>query len=174
MKQGIVIATAPERSHWLSQCIDSLGNLPYIAVSYDGYELGKIKWVYENTNLDRWFFIQDSVVIKNKELFEMGFSYPQSVAVSNCPVKFGMYLGIYSRDTLDKVGIPSAHTKDDAIYHEVHWSIKYCETEGDVPTLFPDFVDHNHNGIKQVFGRKNLILENEYLIKYKGTWGTLD
>jgi hypothetical protein len=172
MKQTIVIAAGPNREKWISQCVKSLGDLPYIVVSTDGYELGKIRWVYENTNLDRWFLIHDSVLIKDTSLFDLAFSYPKSVAVSNCPTKFGMYLGIYQRETLSKVGIPHANSKEDAIRYEIEWSNKYCEEEGDVPTLFPDFVDHNHNGIKDVFGRRNLVLENKYLIKYKGTWGS--
>lgn len=170
MKQIVAIATSPGREHWVSNCLKSIGHIPYIVVSDYGYELGKIQWMYDNTNFDRWLLLQDSVSIKDARFFDMAFSYPKSVAVSNCPVKFGMYLGVYCRETLDKVGIPTAFTKEDAIHYERHWSDEYCATEGDVPTMFEDFKDQNATGIREMFGRDNLILENEYIIKYKGTW----
>ena len=36
--------------------------------------------------------------------------------------------------------------------------------------MFPEFTDHNAKGVEQHHGRINLVLENDYLIKYKGTW----
>ena len=170
VNEAIVVATSEGRDAWLQQCLSSLGDLPYIVVSTDGFELGKLAWVYENTNLDRWFFLQDSIVIKKKELFDLGFSFSKSVAVSDCPVKFGMYLGIYTRSTLQQLGIPKTNNKEEAIHHEWCIAKNYCQIENDIPTLFPDFHDRNAKGTTMLFGRENLVLENDYLIKYKGTW----
>lgn len=165
----IFIASSPQREHWVEQCSKSLGDIPHTVICDYGYELGKINWIWNNTNFDRWLFLQDSVVIKDTSFIDMIFSYPKSVAISNCPVPFGMYLGVYSRETLNKVGVPKARTKEDAIMWEVEWSNKYCSVE-DVPVMFDDFTDGNAKGIKDMFGRPNLVLENDYLIKYKGTW----
>ena len=170
MKQVIVVPTSPGREHWAKQCSESLKDTPHIVVSEYGYEIGKIRWMMENTNFDRWLMLQDSVVVKDLSLFDLAFSHPNSVALSNCPVKFGMYLGIYTRKTLSKVEIPIAHDKEDAIRYEVEWSKKYCESEKNIPTLFEDFSDGNSKRTVNIFGRENLVLENEYLIKYKGTW----
>lgn len=165
----IFIASSPGREHWVEQCSKSLGEIPHTVICDYGYELGKIRWIWQHTKFDRFLFLQDSVIIKDLSLIDMIFSYPKSVAISNCPVPFGMYLGVYSRETLDKTGVPKARTKEDAIRFEVDWSNKYCENES-VPVLFEDFTDANATGTKKIFGRTNLVLENEYLIKYKGTW----
>jgi hypothetical protein len=165
----IVIATTPGRENWLTQCLGSLGDKTAIVLSDYSFELGKIKWVYDNTCLDRWLLLQDSVVVKDHRFFDLLEEYPHSVAVSNCPTVFGMYLGVYSRDTLSAVGIPKVNSKEEAIHYEVAWSNKYCSVEN-VPVLFTDFADGNSKGFRYVFGRNNMVIENEYLIKYKGNW----
>lgn len=167
----IVIATTPGREGWLSQCLKSIGDRRVVVLSDYSFELGKIRWMFENTCCDRWMLLQDSVVIKDQSFFDKAFAYPKSVAVSTCPTKFGMYLGIYHRDTLAAIGIPEISTKEEAIYHEMHWSNKYCRAE-DVPVMFTNFTDHNNKGVVNLFDRPNLVLENEYLIKYKGTWSS--
>lgn len=165
----IVIATTPGRECWLAQCLKSVGDRPVMVLSDYSFELGKIRWMYNNTNFQRWLLLHDSVVIKDQKVFDLLFSYPKSVAVSTCPVKFGMYLGVYHRDTLAKTGIPQPTSKIEAIHYERAWSNHYCSLE-DVPVLFQDFTDQLSKGTQEVLGRVNLVLENEYLIKYKGTW----
>jgi len=166
----VMIATTPGREQWLAQCLASLKGHPAVVLSDPNtYELGKIKWMLDNTTVDRFLFLHDSVVVKDVKFFDLVFSYPKSVAISPDPNKFGMYMGVFHRDTLNKVGVPGVKTKEDAIYHEIHWCNKYCSAE-DVPVLFSDFTDYTAKKTEMVFGRKNLVLENDYLIKYKGTW----
>jgi hypothetical protein len=168
VKDIVVIATAPERDHWVAQCTASMKNIPHIVLSVSGYELGKIKWMYDNTNFDRWFFLQDSVVIKDTRIFDMAFAYSKTVALCHLP---SMYMGVYCRETLHNVEIPDVQDKEEAIHYETHWvNYKYYAAEGDVPILFDNFGDSYATGIKNIFGRDNLVLENDYLIKYKGTW----
>lgn len=168
MKNIVVVGTAPGREEWVAQCIQSLKEIPHIVLSVSGYELGKIRWMYENTNFDRWFFLQDSVVVKDTSMFDMAFSYPNSVALCVMP---SMYMGVYSRKTLDVVEIPTVHDKEEAIHYESRWvNYKYYAAEGDVPILFDKFGDSYATGVQNIFGRDNLVLENNYMIKYKGTW----
>ncbi|MGA1776981.1 MAG: hypothetical protein ACO39G_07860 [Flavobacteriaceae bacterium] len=172
MKDIVIIATTEGREEWLNQCVTSLKNTPYMVVSENKnymYEIGKIRWMYENTNFDRWFFLQDSVVIKDLSLFDIAFSYPKSVSLCDSPGQYGMYLGVYSRETLEKIEIPKISTKREAVLLERSWNEKYCQAEGGVPTLFTDLSDANSK-IIEIFGRKNRLLENNYLKKYKGTW----
>ena len=166
---NILIATTPEREHWLTDCLKSFGTTPVTVRSDYGFELGKIRWAYANTKWDRWWFFQDSVIIKDQSFLQTGWDKGTSVALSNCPTAFGMYLGIYSRATLDKVGFPIVHSKEDAIRYEVEWHLDYCRNES-VEVMFPELTDHNAKGTEERHGRINLVLENDYLIKYKGTW----
>ena len=168
---AIVVCTTPGREGWLSQCLRSIGDRRVIVISDYSFELGKIRWMFENTCCERWLLLQDSVVIKDKFFFDKIFAYPKSVAVSTCPTRFGMYLGVYHRDTLAAAGMPEVKSKEEAIHYEMHWSNRYCSLE-DVPVMFEDFIDHNNKGHINLFGRDNLILENDYLIKYKGTWAS--
>ena len=166
----VVVATTPGREQWLNQCLKSLGDRSVLVLSDFTFELGKIRWMFSNTCVDRFMLLQDSVIVKDPKFFDMAFDYPRSVAVSQCPTVFGMYLGIYHRDTLAAAGMPQPKTKKEAIYYEMHWSNRYCSYEH-VPVMFPEFNDHNAKGKTiELFGRNNLVLENDYLIKYKGTW----
>jgi hypothetical protein len=109
------------------------------------------------------------VIIKDQSFLQAGWRKGTSVPLSNCPTAFGMYLGIYSRATLNKVGIPVAQNKEDAIRYEVEWHREYCNQE-QVEIMFPELTDGNAKGTEEHHGRINLVLENDYLIKYKGTW----
>jgi hypothetical protein len=166
---NILIATTPEREHWLADCLKSFGTMPVTVRSDYGYELGKIKWAYENTNWDRFWFFQDSVVIKNKQFLQDGWDMQTSVSINRSPAPYGMYLGIYTRETLNKMYIPMVKTKQDSIKYENDWHREYCSHEN-VPIMFPEFNDNRANGTEERHGRINLVLENDYLIKYKGTW----
>ena len=59
MKEAIVIGTSTDREDWIYDIVKSF-TVPYILVSTGGYELGKIKWVYENTKIDRWIKIRQN------------------------------------------------------------------------------------------------------------------
>jgi hypothetical protein len=165
---NILIATTPGRETWLADCVASFKQ-PVTIRSDFSFELGKIKWAYENTNWDRWWLIQDSVIIKDPQFLVDGWKLNTSVALSNCPVPFGMYLGIYSRKTLDRLNRPTCTTKEDSIRFEVEWHNEYRNYE-QFPVMFPEFTDQNSKGTEEHYGRVNLVLENDYLIKYKGTW----
>jgi len=56
-----------------------------------------------------------------------------------------------------------------SIANEIMWTRDYADKAGSVPVLFPDLTDADgHMGEK--FGRMNLVLENQYFRKWKGTW----
>ena len=101
MGQIVVVATTPGREHWLSDCLKSLGDREVLVLRQAGtWELGKIQWLYENTALDRFLFLHDTVVVKDGSFIDEAFSHPGSVALTNDPGWFGMFMGIYTRETL--------------------------------------------------------------------------
>ena len=103
------------------------------------------------------------MVIKDPSFLKKGWDLGGSVAFCNCPFNMGMYLGIYSRGELDRLGIPEAKSKRDAVKYESEWLPEFrCEV------LCTDFWDSERFEMRH--GRKNMILENEYMIKYKATW----
>ena len=165
----IVICTVPTRNNWLLDCLSSI-NREVVVLSDFTNELGKISWMVKNTNFDRFLFLQDSVVIKNDLFFDKMFAHDGSVSVNQCPKKYGSFMGIWERKVLLETGIPVAKNRKEVIDLEFNWTPKYCAAAGSVPVVFPELHDYNASEIVMRHGRKNLVLENDYIVKYKGTW----
>lgn len=163
-----VIGTTPNRADWAARALASVPG-DAIVVSVPGYELGKLRWVVENTSADRFLFIQDSVTV-SEGLYDILSNFDGSVALLSDPVPFGSYLGVYERTLLEKVGLPHIESKLESVRAEIWWTGEYRAEAGKVPVLFPELKDNT--ATRQVFlnGRENIVLENEYFAKYKGTW----
>jgi hypothetical protein len=166
----IVIATTPGREQWLQQCLASIEQ-PVLVLSDFTFELGKINWIFNNTKIERFMFLQDSVVIKNQNLFDLLLKDKGSIALTNDPCMYGMYLGVYERHILEKIEIPIPKTKAESIAYELSWTDNYCKAARNVRLAFTDFSDSRSTRKQVLFGRENLVLENDFLIKYKGNWG---
>lgn len=165
-----IVGTTPGRENWLAQCLVSLFGRDVLVVSLeDGFELGKIKWVYDHTDLDRFLFLQDSVEVLSQGFWEYLNAFDGSASLLCEPMRYGSYMGIYERKVLDLLEWPTVETKLDSIAQEVGWTQDYVRAAGDVPTIFRDLKDSNGYE-KEHFGRNNLVLENQYFRKYKGTW----
>lgn len=133
-----------------------------------GFDLGALRLLFETTDYDQIFLIQDSFEIKKLDLFDIAAHCPGSFAVSK---GFFHYTGKYQRKIAEKIGIPITQTKMDAVYYEYHWSMDYAKTDKKIAMMenaLSDDMKEAHFETK--FGRKNLVLENEYIKKYKGHW----
>jgi hypothetical protein len=171
LKETVVVATTPGREAWLTDCLASIQREVLVLRQAGTWELGKIKWLYENTQLDRFLFLHDSVVVKDQAFFDRMFEHDGSVSVTNDPGIFGMYMGIYTREHLSRVELYSPVTQRDSIRAEIEWTHRYATAAGNVPVVFPDLRDQLNVGFVEHHGRKNMVLENYYLRKFKGTWG---
>lgn len=165
----IVIGTSPGREHWLADCLNSLQK-PCLILRDSNYELGKIKWCQEHLK-NLFFFFQDSVVFKSTTWIDQALERNQSISLNNDPDLYGTYMGIYDPTILNQIDIPIPKSKAEAVELELTWTKKYVSQAGPVPVLFPDFKDSNAQTKEYKHGRENLVLENDYLIKYKGDWG---
>jgi hypothetical protein len=168
MKDIVVISTSPGRENWVKEMLCSISR-PVVVVSDFGYELGKIKWVFENTNCDRFLFLQDSLVIRDESLFEQVFEAKGSSCIMDTPSCLGSYMGVYERSVLSKIDIPVIHTKEDSIYFEIEWTQRYielCESFS-----HPISIVHKELETVRKFGRENLLYVNQYYEKWKGDWG---
>lgn len=163
-----VIGTSPGREAWAA---DALASVPgeAIVVSVPGYELGKLEWVVENTTVERFLFIQDSVLV-TPQLFELLNDYDGSVALLGDPRPYGCFLGVYTRHALLAAGFAPIRTKLEAVEAELWWTGEYRAAAGKVPVLFPELTDRNAEGPIERHGRPNLVLSNSYMTKFKGTW----
>ena len=87
------------------------------------------------------------------------------------PGHMGSYLGLYERKTLEKIGIPDAHSKLDSIRFELEWNKEYianCD-------ILNHPIDLNHNIMYTVMknGRENMVYVNDLYEKWKGDWGQI-
>lgn len=165
----IVIGSTPNRENWVKDCLNSL-RLPCLILTDFTYELGKIAWCAKNVG-QNFFFFQDSIIFKSTNWILELLEKNKSVALTSDPVPYGTYMGIYEIDVLRRIEIPIPKSKAEAIEYELNWTASYIREAGSYEIAFPDFTDAKATRKEFRYGRENLVLENEYLIKYKGNWG---
>jgi len=150
-----------------------LGTLPYPVYYFpERYETGCISYVNRIIQPDEFIYLHDSIEIKDTSIFDMSFNLKWSVHYFE---RFMCYAGKFRREALDKIVIPVSMTKTDACINEdkgakpecnsFMW--KYFKIE-DCIWLFPGFKDGKT--FQDKFGRRNLVVENRFIKKYKGTW----
>jgi hypothetical protein len=171
--KAIAIATTPDSK--------SLGNLMKSMSGYDkyqililsdfNYELGKIKFIYDHTNIEEFILLHDSCEVKDTSFIEDVFNNPLSVSFSCSPNNFGSYLGKYQRSVLSKMDIPIAKSKLDSVNYEETFNLEYEFRAGKIGFLSPQLV--NTTKFEEMFGKMTMILENDYLIKYKSCWNRM-
>ncbi len=171
----VVVSTGVDRTDWLRDCLASLTpERVTIARPRTGGELGAIKMIHESTHWSRWLLIQDSCLVLDEGFWDLVGSWAGPALL--CP-RPSMYMAIYERRVLEQMDIPDVAAGLDrgvSIHYETEWMDRYvwtAETLGmEVPVLMPDFTDANAQRTEFHNGRLNLVLENKFLRKYKGTW----
>lgn len=178
---GIVIGTSPRTKDWLREALIHLTGVPYkimivgngclptegdinIGNDWNGYELGAIAHGYKM--FKEFVFLPDTCFVKDISLFDKVFDREGGVALCK---NFFSYLGKYNSKVISEIGVPKVTTQREAVDKELHWNKLYMKSdllwkyfEATLPIQSDKFIDKN--------GRKNMVLENDYLIKYKGTW----
>lgn len=173
MKQAIVIYTHHNAPGALENCLNSLRGYfkyPIIILYNDDWEIGAIKWMYEETDYDEFFLMQDTVEIKDLSLFDILFQHWAGRTLMFAP-KADSYLVKYCRKDLDRISIPTAHNKREAVNYEWDdWNKAYIEvsTTGVAPFIVPFLGQEDI--YEEKFGKLRKKYENKYLIKWKGTW----
>lgn len=200
MTQGITIATWPGGQESCEVLLDSIWGVTYpvlIVVNdsnnvskewqkklywlsgemrwhvqeqdYDGYELGAIETTLRTTDWDEFIFLQDTIEVKNIKIFDLLFENYKGKSVSYNP-HFQMYLAKYRRVALEKLVLPQVRTKVEAVRQEELFAKQYTDIE-ETDVFNPSFRDENfYESWEERFGRRNLKMEDEFIIKYKGTW----
>ncbi len=164
MKRGIVIACIESQRQFYEDMVKSL-KTPYpIVFSWEGvdrpensHEYGAIK--VGTQHFDEFIFLHSTMIVKDNSIFDKLFALEGTVALTE---RFFHCMGKFV--TKDISPIPEVHNKHEAISQEVHWfKNPYTVFEPQLPVVSDKF--------EEKYGRKNMILENEFFIKYKGHWG---
>lgn len=171
MKRAIIIPSHPKFEAWLNNCLSFLKESKYpIIIVYNSdecnmFEMKAVKVGLE-LGLDEFFVLQDTVEVKNISFFDKIFEMKGTVFVNPSGQ---MFLNKYVKEDLERVNLPGVNDKYSAVRAETELANNLLVL-GNVTVLFPDFIDNLKREDK--FGRTNMVIENDFLKKYKGTWCT--
>jgi len=178
MKQIIYVATTPGRYEFIANFLQSMkgydGKYPLFIES--SYEYGWFDFA-QSHQWDELLFLHDSVEIKDYALFDLVFEKykGKSVSFTDTPY-FLMGLGKFLRKPYLEVSFDTKNAYMDYKDKEFLFGKIYTKSTETPIVLFPDFMDSERqiNGkvrhFERKFGRQNLVLENQYIKKYKGHW----
>lgn len=164
----IVIATTPGRENWLADCVRSIRR-PVLILSDFTYELGKLNWCAYNLS-DPFLFLQDSIEMKSTDWIDDILNKNKSIALTDDPAIYGMYMGVYEPELLKLTSLPQPKNKAEAIDYEISWTAEYAKISKP-EVYFDDLKDSKARQKIERYGKTCLVLENKYLIKYKSNWG---
>ena len=160
-----IIVVTYKNSPFLAECVNSLEGCKYpiyLMINPDKdcpYDPGAFYYAKEH-NIQKFIILHDSMVVKDKKIFDMAFELDGLVSIGD---NFLMCLGKYELDKL-----PELPEKPRTKYQAVMFETDFLHGIKPDHTLCPEFKD------RQVFvekhGLQRMVLENEYLIKYKSTW----
>lgn len=160
VNRAIIVITY-DGSPWIDECMASLEGVKYPIDKCDGGSTFDPMGFYRavEKGYDEFVILHDTCVVKDIKLFDMLFDRPGHVAIT---MGFLMCLGKYVTKDL-----PPLPAQPGSKRQAVEFEGQYCSAiHGSV--LFPDFIESNTFVDKN--GRNNMIIENDYLIKYKGFW----
>jgi hypothetical protein len=172
-RAAVVIGAVSEDSPWLPALLDSLDGCRWpVVVNYTrDWELATIAWAARK--YDEFIFLPESTVVLDQAYIDRCFTAEAGHAVNLGTaqgMKFRMYLGKYVAENVQMVGVPPVASKMQAIEQEVHWCVRYAKFEErrgltslGGPLEHTDVREWKH-------GRENMVVENEWLRKWKGTW----
>ena len=162
--KGIIVVTYPG-SPWLSDCIASLVGVKYpvyLCINPPGksaYDMEAFYYAKEHKIYD-FFVLHDSMVIKDISLFDKVFELKGNVQLSHI---WQMGLGKFNIHN-----IPELPTKPTDKLSAIRFENSYLRTIKVNHTLFTLLKDTDI--FEEKHGKKRMIIENEFIRKYKGTW----
>jgi len=176
MKQIIYVATTPGRYEFISNFLQSMkgysGKYPVFIES--AYEYGWFDFA-RNHEWDELLFLHDSCEIKDYSLFDEVFETYKGKSVSFTGIPyFLMGLGKFLREPYLKASFDTKNAYMDYQTKEFTFGPNYIKHADTPIVLLPDLLDgekiEGNRRFERKFGRQNLVLENQYIKKYKGHW----
>jgi hypothetical protein len=138
----------------------------------DTRELGAIKAIVDHTDLDEFWFFQDTVEITNPSFIFQTLQEYSGVDTSYNKNHMQYYLGMWDANVLRKMEIPIPRNKQDAIDYEWKFGNDYAIFKGgtDAPmgiVIDPTFnhLSEENNYLSTMFGEERLSVVGRYLIK---------
>lgn len=138
---------------------------------HDGWVMEGVRKMWETTAYEELFFMNESMVVKDNSIWDIVFhDYGgKSVCMSE---RYLMFFGKFRRQMINQLSFPTVTTKlEDVFLGEGQWCRQYYELGDHVeiePLADGDTTDESR--FVEMHGRRNLVLENRYFIKYKASY----
>lgn len=169
MAQAIAIIHKRGPSPWLDDLLESIHtHYPVLITNHDGWMIDGIRKTFETTPFEEIFFLNETMIVKDNSIWDMVFEEyeDRSVAVGD---KYLMSLGKYLRQYVRKTTFPVVNNKhDDVMLGEFGWNNEYKSVDPNYIQIDP--MTDTFLRYEEKHGRKNMILENQYFIKWKSHW----
>jgi len=184
VKRGIVITTSEYTKDFLKPLLESIKDVKYpiLVVSNGGYnpietiksvlQYDQVEMIINKENkwelggiargkekFDEFVHLMDTTLIKDISMFDRLFEYAPDEHIALTKGHFH-FMGKYVSAKLPN--LPVVTSKDVAIMLEAHWLKYYREFKPNLPVQSDDF--------EVIHGQNRMKLENEYMIKWKGTY----
>lgn len=165
--QAIVIIHNRANSVWLNECLNSIQtDYPILISNHEGWVMEGIKKIWQTTKYDELVFLNESMIVKDNAIWDILFNQYRNKSVM-LGERYLMFFGKFRRVMVNKLSFPDVRSKyEDVMLGEGGWCRQYMELKDHIalqPLADGDRFEMKH-------GRKNMVLENDYFIKYKATW----
>lgn len=168
-KQAILILHHIGSKGWLEDCLDSIKtDYPIIVSNHPGelWCMGAIKRFYETTDYDEVCILNDTMQVKDNSLWELIFETHRGKSVM-LGIEYTMFLGKLLTEHI--LPFPDVKSKrDDVLLGEDVWCKGYARLP--IEHIILDPLHDTYQVFEEKNGRNNMILENQWLKKYKGSW----
>jgi hypothetical protein len=123
-----------------------------------------IEKVYNETDYDEYLILNESMKVKDNALFDICFQEYEGQQVK-LGERFLMFFGKFLRQNM--FPFPEVKTKvDDVLRGEGQW----CARMDSLPHVSLQPLADDKDKITEIDGEKVMVLENDYIIKYKRHW----
>lgn len=164
MDKAIILVTYP-KSPFLKRCLKALQPCDYpihLCINPEEdcpYDPGAFYYARKH-DIKEFIILHDSMIMKDLSLFDEAFSLEGNVSIGD------NFLMCFGKFELDK--LPELPRKPVNKGQAVAFEAVFLRSITPDHTLCREFRDGNTFVNK--YGRKRMVIENDYLIKYKATW----
>lgn len=175
IKQAIIVPTCKKFKPWLDNFMKTINTEYPIIIVYNTKENNMYDVLGVTTAIDlgieEFFVMHDTMEVKDNSLFDILFKEHKGKTVFLNPVG-QMFLNKYVLKDILESGVDykrlyTVKNKLNAVHAESGFNGSLKQKIKPI-ILFPNFVDGPKR--EQKFGRNNMVIENQYLKKYKGTY----
>lgn len=168
-RQVILILHSRNSKGWLEDLLHSIDTkYPIIVSNHDPklWCMGAIKKFFDETDYDEVCILNDTMIVKDNSIWQIIFEQHKGKSVM-LGIDYTMFMGKFLTEHI--LPFPEVHNKrEDVLLGEDQWCRGYSRLPIEHIQLDP--LHDTYQVYEEKNGRNNMILENQWLKKWKGSW----